>query len=77
MMRIGKLVLLLPLLLLATRFPLMAEPTVETVLEGLQNPVAVVLQPETEVIFVAESGAGRVIRIVDGKAEVVVVELAG
>ena len=71
MMWTGKLVLPLSLLL-ATRSLLMAEPTVETVIQGLQNPVAVVLQPETDVIFVAESGAGRVIRIVDGKAEVVI-----
>ncbi len=66
-----KLVISLALLISACSL-LRAEPTVETVLEGLKNPVAVVLQPETDVIFVAESGAGRVIRIVDGKAEVVI-----
>ena len=54
MMWTGKLVLPLSLLL-ATRSLLMAEPTVETVIQGLQNPVAVVLQPETDVIFVTPS----------------------
>ncbi len=49
-----------------------AEPAVETVLEGLKNPVAVALQPETGVIFIAEGGAGRVVRVIDGRAREVI-----
>jgi len=54
--------------------PLMAaEPTVETVVGGLYNPCAVAVQPETGDLFVSDSGAGRVIRVVDGKAVDVIV----
>jgi hypothetical protein len=60
------------LVLLFCSFAVQAEPTVETVLEGLNNPVAVVLQPETGVLFVSESGAGQVVRVIDGKSEVVI-----
>ena len=56
-------------LLLAGTSMLQAEPAVETVLERLKNPVAVALQPETGVIFIAEGGAGRVVRVVEGQAE--------
>ena len=45
----------------------------EIVAESLQNPRAVAIQPETGDLFVAESGALRVVRIVDGEAEEVVV----
>jgi DNA-binding beta-propeller fold protein YncE len=51
---------------------LYAEVQVETVLEGLTNPSGVAIQPETGHLFVADSGASRVIRVVDGKAEDVV-----
>lgn len=40
----------------------------EVVLEGLNNPCGVAIQPETGTIFVSDSGAGRVIKLVDGKA---------
>lgn len=50
-----------------------AQAKVETVLTGLDNPTAVAIQPDTGHVFVAESGAGKVVRIVNGKAEDVVV----
>ncbi len=57
--------------------PLVAEePTVETVVDGLYNPCAVAIQPKTGIVFVSDSGAGRVIRVVDGKAQDVIVGFA-
>lgn len=44
----------------------------ETVLDGLSNPTAVAVQPDTGHVFVSDSGAGRVIRVVDGKAQDVI-----
>ncbi len=38
------------------------------VVGGLNNPCGVAIQPETGVVFVADSGAGRVVQVVDGKA---------
>ena len=49
-----------------------AQVKVETVLDGLNNPCGVAVQPDTGTVFVADSGAGRVVRVVDGKAEVVI-----
>jgi DNA-binding beta-propeller fold protein YncE len=49
-----------------------AEPKVETILEGLINPCGVAIQPETGVVFVSDSGAGKVLRVVDGKAQDVI-----
>lgn len=49
-----------------------AEPKVETVLEGLINPCGLAIQPETGVIFVSDSGAGKVLRVVEGKAQEVI-----
>ena len=51
-----------------------ADVKVETVLEALINPSGVAVQPETGVVFVSDSGAGRVIRVVDGKAEDVITD---
>ena len=48
------------------------EVKVEKVLGGLSNPCGVAIQPETGHVFVADSAAGRVIRIVDGKPEDVI-----
>jgi DNA-binding beta-propeller fold protein YncE len=48
------------------------EAKVETVIGGLSNPCGVAVQPETGHVFVADSAAGRVIRIVDGKAQDVI-----
>ena len=44
----------------------------EVVLEGLNNPTSVAIQPGTGTVFVSDSGAQRVIRVVDGKAEEVI-----
>lgn len=52
------------------------EIKVETIVEGLKNPTSVVVQPGTGHVFVAESGALRVIRVVDGKSESVVTDFA-
>jgi DNA-binding beta-propeller fold protein YncE len=49
-----------------------AEPSV--VLDGLNNPCGVAVQPKTGHVFVADSGNGRIIRVVDGKAEDVITE---
>jgi hypothetical protein len=43
------------------------------VVGGLINPSGVAIQPETGHLFVSDSGAGRIIRIVEGKVEDVVV----
>ncbi len=51
---------------------LQADVKVEKVLEALVNPCGVAVQPETGVVFVSDSGAGRIIRVVDGKAEDVI-----
>lgn len=49
-----------------------ADPKITTVLSGLDNPTSVVQSPNGD-WFVADSGAGKVIRVVDGKAEDVIV----
>ncbi len=46
--------------------------TIDVVLEGLNNPTSIAIQPVTGVVFVADSGAQRVIRVVDGAAEEVI-----
>jgi hypothetical protein len=48
------------------------EAKVETVLGGLSNPCGLAVQPETGHVFLSDSAGGRVIRIVDGKAEDVI-----
>ena len=45
---------------------------VDKVVGGLTNPCGVAVQPKTGHVFVADSAAGRVIRIVDGKIEDVI-----
>ncbi len=50
--------------------------TVETIAGGLKNPTSVVVQPGTGHVFVAESGALRVIRVVDNKTESVITDFA-
>lgn len=51
-----------------------ADPQVDTVVENLDNPTGLAVQPETGDVFVADSGAGRIVRIRDGKAEAVVTD---
>lgn len=50
-----------------------AEPKVTTVVDGLNNPSGVAVQPGTGHVFVSDSGAGKIVRIVDGKSQDVVV----
>lgn len=50
-----------------------AAPKVETVVDGLDNPCGIAIQPGTGTVFVADSGANRVVRITGGKAEDVIV----
>ncbi|MEX2176883.1 MAG: hypothetical protein WD872_21125 [Pirellulaceae bacterium] len=45
---------------------------VETVLGGLSNPCGIAVQPETGHVFLTDSAAGRVVRVVDGKVQDVV-----
>jgi len=40
-----------------------AEPKVDVILEGLSNPFALAVQPRTDKLFVANSGAGEVLLI--------------
>lgn len=49
-------------------------PKVSVVVEGLDNPCGVAVQPGTGTVFVADSGALRIVKIVDGKAEPVVTD---
>lgn len=44
----------------------------ESVLGGLSNPCGIAVQPETGHVFVSDSATGRVIRIVEGKAQDVI-----
>lgn len=50
--------------------PTLVEPTL--VVGGLTKPTGIALQPETGVVFVSDSGAGRIVRIADGKLEAVI-----
>ena len=49
-----------------------AEPRVERLLGKLKSPFGLAIQPDTGAVFVAESGGGRLVRVVDGKAEEVI-----
>lgn len=49
-----------------------AEVKAETVVTGLSNPCGIAIQPETGTVFVSDSAKGTVVRIIDGKAEVVI-----
>jgi DNA-binding beta-propeller fold protein YncE len=45
----------------------------KTVVEGLNNPCGIAIQPSTGVIFVSDSGNGQVIRVVDGKKKLAII----
>jgi DNA-binding beta-propeller fold protein YncE len=45
-----------------------AEPKVTTVLDGLNNPSGVAVQPGSGHVFVSDSGAGRVVRVISKQA---------
>ena len=47
---------------------------ISTVLTGLDRPTGIAIQPETGHLFIAESAAARVIRVVDAQPESVVVD---
>lgn len=47
---------------------------VETVLSDLDNPSGIAIQPETGIVFLSDSGAARVVKVVDGKAEPVITD---
>lgn len=51
-----------------------ADHHIEAVLTGLDNPCGVAIQPETGHVFVSDSGAGKIVRIVDGKAQDVITD---
>ena len=62
------------LVMIAAAVTAEAEEKIEVVLDGLHNPSGLAVQPNTGHLFVSDSGAGRIVRIVDGKAEDVVTD---
>ena len=44
------------------------------ILEGLNNPCGVAIQPETGTVFVADSGNYQIVKVVDGKAEAAITD---
>ncbi len=46
----------------------------EVVVQGLNNPSGVAIQPNTGHVFVSDSGSGRVVRVIDGKIEDVITD---
>lgn len=46
----------------------------DAVVEGLYNPCGITFQPETGTMFIADSGNRRIVRVVDGQLQDVVVE---
>lgn len=46
----------------------------EVVLNGLNNPSGVAIQPETGIVFIADSGNHQIVKLVDGKAEAVITD---
>lgn len=49
-------------------------PAMSVLVDGLDNPSGIAVQPETGIVFVSDSGAGRIVRIVNGAPEPVVIE---
>ncbi len=45
-----------------------------TVLSDLDNPTGIAIQPETGIVFISNSGASQVIKVVNGKAEPVITD---
>lgn len=45
-----------------------APPKVETVVDGLDHPMALAIQPGTGMVFISESGAGRISRLTPDSA---------
>jgi DNA-binding beta-propeller fold protein YncE len=53
--------------------PARGETKADSVLGGLSNPSGLAVQPGTGHVFVSDSAAGKIIRVVEGKSEDVVV----
>lgn len=49
-------------------------PVMNLVLDGLDNPSGIAIQPETGTVFVSDSGAARIIKVENGVAVPVVVD---
>ena len=48
------------------------DETYDIVLDGLDNPFGLAVHPDTGNVYVSESSAGRVVRVIDGKVEEVI-----
>ncbi len=48
--------------------------TTKVILGDLDNPCGVAIQPETGIVFVANSGASQIVKVVGGKAEPVITD---
>ena len=46
----------------------------EVVVKGLSNPSGIAIQPGTGHVFISDSGAGRIVRVIDGKVEAVITD---
>lgn len=49
----------------------------QVVLEGLNNPSGLAIQPETATLFIADSGNHKIVKVVDGKAVDVITDFPG
>jgi DNA-binding beta-propeller fold protein YncE len=62
----------LTLVLAESRLSAQSTADVSVAAEGLRYPGGVAVHPETQQVYIAESGKGRVIRLVDGQIEEVI-----
>jgi DNA-binding beta-propeller fold protein YncE len=51
-----------------------SEMKARIILSDLDNPTGIAIQPETGIVFIANSGASQVIKVVNGKAEPVITD---
>lgn len=51
--------------------------TAKVVVEDLNNPCGIAIQPETGILFISDSGNHRVVKVVDGKVEPVITDFPG
>jgi len=61
-------------LLTFTLAPAWADHHISTVVDSLDNPAGIAIQPDTGHLFVSDSGASRVIRFVEGKVQEVITD---
>lgn len=59
-------------LFLCAAFSEAQEPKVEIILEGLNHPCGLAFHPESQELFVSDSGNGRILKLVDGATSEVV-----